>query len=74
MANENWNREIIITQLLALRAQCDASLAVLGVAMVEGQEAVACEHPLDKRKIVSAMGEPERWQCQVCGFIHTEEP
>lgn len=65
-------REVLVMQLLAARAQIDATLAVLGVRVEDGSDIEACVHPPEKRKHETVMGGPERWQCVGCGYVYDE--
>jgi hypothetical protein len=64
-------KEILIAQVWAMRTQCDATLAVLGVP-VEGENEPECEHPEDKREILTSMGGPDEWRCRACGHHYSE--
>lgn len=55
------DKEILIAQLFAARAQIDATLAVLGVP-----EDGPCTHPKDEIIDISTFG-AERYRCQLCG-------
>jgi hypothetical protein len=63
-------KAILIAQVWAMRTQCDATLAVLGVPM-EGEEPADCEHPVDQRENLTTMGGPEEWTCRACGYHHS---
>ncbi len=57
------NKQALINQLLSMRAQIDAALFLL-------TENDQCEH---KNRInLTAMGGPEEWQCQDCGYHYKE--
>lgn len=65
-------REVLVMQLLAARAQIDATLAVLDVRVEDGSDIEACMHPPEKRKHATVMGGPEIWTCQACGWHYDE--
>jgi hypothetical protein len=67
---DTWQRELVVMQLLAARAQIDATLTALGVNIADGSDVQECTHPPEKRKDESVMGGPERWTCQACGFFY----
>jgi hypothetical protein len=60
-----------LLQLYALRAQVDALIAleevVAGPLPVPGEP--VCEHPEDKRRSVSNLGEDPKFKCLKCGEI-----
>ena len=62
-------RDILIAQLFAARAQLDAMLAVLGVPE-EGADLTAreCPHPGELREDLREMGGPLEWRCRGCWF------
>lgn len=62
------DRAPIIYQLVSMRAQIDALLALL----TSGEDG-ACIHPPDKRLNLTTMGGPTKWQCRLCDHEH-EEP
>jgi transposase-like protein len=67
------DREVLVMQLLAARAQIDATLAVLGVRVDTGEDvAPTCTHPPEKRQHETVMGGPERWTCVACGYQYDE--
>jgi hypothetical protein len=60
--------EVLIAQLLACRAQLDATLVYLG-AIETGPAAPAdvCTHPESQRKyLLGTMGSPRRFTCEGC--------
>ena len=61
-------REMLVMQLLAARAQIDATLSVLGVHLETGGDIEECPHPKDKRVNHGVLGGPEDWECTACGF------
>jgi ubiquitin C-terminal hydrolase len=63
-------KEILIAQVFALRAQCDATLAVLGVQVVD-ESPEECEHPIDQRENLTTMGGPDEWRCRACGHHYS---
>lgn len=63
-------KDILIAQVWAMRAQCDATLAVLGVP-AEGETEDECEHPKDQRENLTTMGGPDEWRCRSCGHHHS---
>lgn len=64
------DREVLVSQLLAARAQIDATLTVLGVPF-EDDDAAICAHPMESREVMTTMGGPEEWRCRACGFHST---
>ena len=65
-------RELLVMQLLAARAQIDATLVALGVRVEDGSDVVGedCKHPPEKRVDHGVLGGPERWECTACGYEH----
>jgi len=64
--------QVLVAQLLACRAQIDATLAyVAGIEL--GPSADVCSHPVDQRKILpGTMGGPVTFECGVCNAVVTE--
>lgn len=66
------NKDALINQLYAMRAQIEAALLLLGVnELEENQKSQVCPHPPDRRKDHSTMGHII-WQCGVCGYLYEE--
>lgn len=72
------DEQILIGQLLAMRAQIDASLVTLGVPLEgdafeddatasAGEQASGCSHPREARLDMTCFGGPEHWRCLGCG-------
>lgn len=68
-----FNRATLLKQLIAMRGQIDAAIYVLVDAEEEDVEQPKCQHPPDKRRNLTVMGGPERWVCNVCGYMHEGE-
>lgn len=61
------NKEILIAQLEAMRAQLDAALFLLAEPETEER----CLHPPESRINMSTMGKVS-WECRICGYRHEE--
>lgn len=61
--------EALLAQLMAIRAQADAAIALL----TSGQAAEACPHPIEARRDLSTMGGPKQFHCRACDETITEE-
>lgn len=59
-------KDFVVATLEAIRAQVDALLTVM-------DQPEECEHPASARKNYTTMGGPERWQCTICGYMHSGE-
>lgn len=53
-------------QLLAIRAQIDATLALDADVAGADDEAGGCPHPKASRIPAPAMGHPDAWACGIC--------
>lgn len=60
--------EVLIHQLVSLRAQIDAMLTLA----TEEQEST-CSHPKNKRLSLTTLGGPEHWICKECDYEFKEE-
>jgi len=64
-------RSVLISQVKAMRAQCDAMLVLLEGAVEE----TTCLHPEGQRQYLpGTMGSPRRFTCQACNETVTEKP
>jgi transposase-like protein len=71
--SDTWQRELVVMQLLAARAQIDATLTALGVNIADGSDTEPpCAHPKDKRENYTTFGGPEHWKCTLCGYTWDE--
>ena len=72
------DQQILIGQLLAMRAQIDVSLVTLGVSLeddtddngvidAEDERAPVCPHPRTHRLDMTCFDGPEHWRCLDCG-------
>lgn len=55
--------EVLIHQLVSLRAQIDAMLT-----LITDEQESNCDHPRNKRLSLTTMGGPERWICKQCDY------
>lgn len=63
-----YQTDVLVAQLLAARAQIDATLAVLGIPEELAPDVVPeCTHPADQREELTTMGGPTEWRCRLCG-------
>lgn len=60
--------EVLIHQLVSLRAQVDAMLTLL-----TDEQDNTCSHPPDKRLSLTTLGGPEHWICKACDFQYRED-
>lgn len=58
------DRDILISQLVAARAQIDATLAVLVPE--------ECQHPNETVENLSVMGGEESYRCTLCGALSAQ--
>lgn len=56
------SQDAVLAQLLAIRAQVDAAIALVSGGSDEG-----CTHPVDDRVDLTEMGGPIRYLCRACG-------
>lgn len=65
--------EVLINQLLSLRAQAEALTTQIeaAIALAAAEQPQECQHPPDQRVDFSTMGR-SCWQCKVCGYLHEE--
>lgn len=56
------SQDAVLAQLLAIRAQVDAA-----IALVSGGNDEGCTHPVDDRVDLTEMGGPIRYLCRACG-------
>ena len=56
------SQDAVLAQLLAIRAQVDAA-----IALVTGGRGEGCTHPEDDRVDLTEMGGPIRYLCRACG-------
>lgn len=69
--------DVLIAQLVAARAQIDATLTTLGVVMEGGEEREEpentgeCPHPQDKVVDLSTFDGGSLYQCTLCDTIST---
>jgi|GEM_PF-6472224 len=77
----NKEKDILIQQLISIRASIDAALILLSDASGEDPDSEAeqagsadqpCPHPPKKRQDMSTMRR-KIWQCQDCGHVHEED-
>ena len=59
------NMEALVHQLLSVRAAIDAALSII--------QEDECHHPPESRRVMTVMGGPERWVCEVCGYEYEED-
>ena len=62
------NKNAIIAQMEAIRAQLDATLFLLAEP---DPDPAPCQHPPESRIDMATMG-TTRWQCRICGYQHEE--
>ncbi len=63
--------DTLIRQLVAARAQLDATLAVLIEEQEAGEQQTECTH--ERRTNLTTMGGLEEWECKDCGFHYIEQ-
>lgn len=63
------DRQVLIYQLISLRATVDAMLAVLTGTEPEPEVPPGCQHPEERRQNMAVMGKPNRWRCRDCGHV-----
>ena len=59
-----FDKQVLMYQLLSLRAAVDAALALLSAE--EPEQSKGCQHPEERRVDMSTMGH-RKWRCRDCG-------
>jgi hypothetical protein len=62
--------EVLIHQLVSLRAQIDAMLTLINDS---GGSDIKCNHPSNSRLNLTTMGGPTHWICNQCNYEYKEE-
>lgn len=60
------SNDVVLAQLIAIRAQVDAA-----IAQVVGGADEGCPHPSGKREDRTEMGGPIQFYCRACGEVIT---
>jgi hypothetical protein len=69
----NIPNEVIIHQLVSLRAQIDAMLTLITDESQSGGTSGNCNHPRSKRLVLTTLGGPEHWVCKDCDYEFRED-